>query len=961
MGRTKIHLICFLVIGAFLLLDACAPWKASSKANIETLEPRDRWAHESSDLSPDPQAFFGQLPNGMRYILKENHTPSDRVSMHLFIQSGSLAERDGEEGIAHFLEHMLFDGSTHFPPGEMVKYFQRIGMQFGPDANAHTGFSQTVFDILLPKGDSKSIEEGLLVLSDFAQGALLLPEQVEKEKRVVLAEKRSRDSAQYRTLEAGLHFQVPGTVVARRLPIGLETSISAFTPEQIRGFYDAWYRPERMTLVVVGDFDQEAVRQRVVERFASLQGRASARPLPEFGSFSHKGIKPFYHYEPEIGSTTVSIETAEVRRAPDDTAENQRKDLLQSLAERMIQNRLDILSKQQNSAITSAHIDSGFYLQQIRYAEISADCKPERWKDALALIEQTLRQALLFGFTPSELTRAKRSMQAELQQVVNSEKTRESKRLAQEILASLSEWQVFQTPQQRMTLLAPIIEEVSAEDVHRIFVDTWAARHRLVLVTGNADLGKDRLNPEQAIDGVYQLSHRQPVIPQEEKTTSSFPYLPEPAERGVVTSRTRIEDLGIEKVAFANGLQLVMKRTTFKENQVLARLSFGSGQSSEPQDQPGLALLTAVAADEAGFGAMDRIALENALAGRLAKISLDVNEDSFVLDAESASQELDLLFQLFQAAIQDPGYHPEALETAFNRLEQQYRALSHTVEGLMQMKGSQFLAGGDSRFGWPDWPRLRQLELSQIKSWLGPQLATMPLELAVVGDFDPERVVDLTARYLGSLPPRESSGEEVKRPGPQFPEGKTLRLSPETKIDKALVVVGYPTGDFWDIQRTRRLNVLAEVFSERLRVTIREKLGASYSPYAYHRAYRAYAGYGLLQAVLLVDPGQTEAIIAETKSIAKALATQGIGPDELKRALDPTLAQIKDMRQSNPYWINSVLTGSSRHAEQLDWARTIEADYARITVEQLNSLAREYLNNSRAAAIVIAPEKRERR
>ncbi len=954
-GRTKGYLCQFLLLGIFLFINACAFWRVPVEKSVEALAPRERWAHETSDLSPDPQAEFGSLPNGMRYILKKNHTPTDRVSMHLFIQSGSLAEADGEEGLAHFLEHMLFDGSTHFPPGEMVKYFQRIGMQFGPDANAHTGFAQTVFDILLPSGDSQSIAEGLVVLSDYAQGALLLPEEVEKEKKVVLAEMRSRDSAQYRTLEASLSFQVPGTLVARRLPIGKADSISAFSTEMAREFYDAWYRPERMILVLVGDFDLDTARNRVIERFASLQARTSPRALPNFDPFTHKGVKPFYHHEPENGATSVSIETTEIQREPGDTAENQRKELLLDLADRIVQKRLDFLSQQQNSVVTTASIDSGYYLRQIRYAQISADCKPEKWNEALALIERTLRQALLFGFTLSELARAKSSFLAELQQAVNAENTRESKQLAQEILASLGEWRVFQTPRQRMALLAPMIDALSAEEVHQAFAKNWSAPHRLVMVTGNADLATDKSEPKQKILNAYQQSDRQLVTPPEEKTAVQFPYLPEPTEKGRVASRIRMEDLGIDKVVFSNGVQLVMKRTTFKEKQVLARLSFGGGQSVEPADRPGLALLTEALGKEAGFGAMDRMTLENALAGRLAKVSLDVKEDCFLLDAESSSQELELLFQLLQAALEDPGYQSEALATALKRLEQQYQALNHTVEGRMQLEGYRFLANGDSRFGWPEWPLLSRLELSQIKSWLGSQLNTMPLELAVVGDFDPERVVDLTARYLGSLPPRESYSENRKRPAPIFPEGKMLRLSPESKIDKALVVVGYPTGDFWDIQRTRRLNVLAEVFSERLRVRIREKLGASYSPYAYHRAYRAYPGYGLLQAFLLVDPKKTEAIVAETQAIANDLSTQGIGPDEFRRALDPTLAQIKDMRQSNAYWINSVLTGSTRHPEQLEWARTIERDYAAITIKELNGLARRYLDNRRAAVIVIAP------
>lgn len=954
--RQKSRLKFLAVLGVLSLVNACAPWGSSTARLPKAMVDRQQWSHETSDLPPDPETVYGRLPNGVRYILKENRTPRDRVSMHLYVQCGSLAELPGEEGLAHFLEHMQFDGSTHFPPGEMVKYFQRIGMQFGPDANAHTGFAQTVYDILLPKGDTQSIDEGLLVLSDYAQGALLLPEQVEKEKKVVLAEKRSRDSADYRTLEATLEFQVPGTLPARRLPIGKEESIAAFNTDKARRFYDAWYRPERMILVLVGDFDATAARKLVEDRFAKLQSRADTRLLQEFGAFTHQGLKSFYHHERESGATSVHIETGEVRPMPADTAANQRKDLHKALADRIVQRRLDALLQEHNSILTSASISSGYYLEQIRYAEISADCKPENWENALALIDQALRKAFLFGFSASELNMAKSTFRADLQQAVNAENTQESKDLAADIMSALGEWRVFQSPRQRMALLNSMIEDASLEKVQRAFADTWSAPHRLVLVTGNADLTSDGLAPDKKISAVYQQSHESQVSPPVEPATARFPYLPDPSSSGAVASRTRMEDLGIEQVTFANGLRMVLKRTAFKENEVLAHLTFGGGRSSEPADLPGLALVTAEEANEAGFGAMDRIALENALAGRLAKVSLDITESMFAINGQAETAELPLLFQLLHACIQDPGYRSEALETAFRRLDQRYQSLSHNVEGMMQLGGQRFLAGGDSRFGWPQWPRMRQLTIEEIKAWFGSQLTHAPLELAVVGDFDPDQVVALAAHYLGSLPQRGPLVEGALRPAPQFPAGDSLRLTAETTIDKALVAVSYPTADFWDIGRTRRLNVLAELLSERLRVRIREKLGAAYSPYAYHHAYRAYQGYGLMQAVFLVDPKQADAIVTETKTIVDAITSQGISEDELRRALDPTLTQIKDLRQSNAYWINSVLVGSTRHPEQLAWARSVEADYAAISVAEINTLAKQYLDNRKVATIIIAPQ-----
>jgi zinc protease len=231
------------------------------------------------------------------------------------------------------------------------------------------------------------------------------------------------------------------------------------------------------------------------------------------------------------------------------------------------------------------------------------------------------------------------------------------------------------------------------------------------------------------------------------------------------------------------------------------------------------------------------------------------------------------------------------------------------------------------------------------------------MEIAVVGDIDMAVIKDLTDRYLGSLPPRNASGDKITaRSGPVFPEGQTTTQSTDSQIDKTLVVVAYPTEDFWDINRTRRLSLLSTVFSEKLRVRIREKLGAAYSPYAYNQSHRAYPGFGTFQVHLLVDPKLTAAVISEVKQIADELGRQPISADEFRRSLDPTLTRIKDLRQTNTYWLHSVLSASRRNPLQLDWARTIEEDYAAINAEEIQELAQKYLVNDKAAVVIIQPQ-----
>ena len=279
-----------------------------------------------------------------------------------------------------------------------------------------------------------------------------------------------------------------------------------------------------------------------------------------------------------------------------------------------------------------------------------------------------------------------------------------------------------------------------------------------------------------------------------------------------------------------------------------------------------------------------------------------------------------------------------------------------SIDGMMRIKGLRFLAGGDSRFGLPNPEQLDTITLDDIREWIQPQLSKAPLELSVVGDVDVEQVIDLARRYLGALPRRDRDLEAVRSDLPTVPTGMTERIAVDTQIPKAMVVAAWQTEDFWDINRTRRLSVLADVFSERLRQRIREKLGASYSPYAFNRASRAYDGYGVFQAYISVSPDQADAVLKEVNAIAARLAIGGITEDELNRAIDPILTSIRELRQTNGYWLNSVMTESTRHPQQIEWARSFLDDYAAVTVQELNRLAATYLTKERAAAIIIRPK-----
>jgi len=910
------------------------------------------WPHEESDLAPDPQIVFGRLANGFRYVVLPNNKPKGRTSLHLVVLAGALNETEAQRGIAHFLEHMLFNGSTHYPPGELVKYFQRIGMQFGPDANAHTGFYETVYDINLPNSDRKSLQEALQVMQDYAEGALLLPAEIERERNVIMSEKQTRDSADYRAYVESLGFELAGTRFPDRLPIGTESVIQSADRTLFKDFYDTWYRPDNMVLVMVGDVDTDLARDLVEKQFASMAARAPARAIPATGEVKHEGLQTFYHHEQELGSTSVTLEVLSNAPNQQDTAAYERRQIIEELANQIIQYRLNRKINQAGSPITDASTGSGTFLRQVRYGFISADCQPNDWRRVLAMIEKELRQALQYGFREDEIERVKKDYRAGLEKAAAQAETRDSTTLAQQLIFDISSGYVTRSPAQELTFADDILATVSSRDLLEGLRSVWEKDHRLVLVSGNAEITPSSGSPEDEIAVVFTQSQSEAVLRPTAPAKVSFPYLEPPSRPGQIADQEAHADLGIFTFRFANNIRLNFKRTDFSADEVDFVLSFGKGRAGVPLDISAIAAVADDVINESGFGRLDKETLAQALAGTKTRMQFSMEDDRFTFEGRSTPGEIELMFQLLYAAINDQAYREDAWQLALRRYRQTYQAALQSVDSVMNIYGWRFFSSNDPRFGWPSPEELEKLAVDHVKNWIDKALRHGGMELSIVGDVDRETVVRLASRYLGSLPAREDTGDEKTLfSGPSVPEAQQMNISVVTQVNKALLVMALPTADLWDIKRTRRLNVLAEIISERLRVRVREKLGAAYSTAAFSWPSRAYRDYGMMIVYIPLASETLDMVRAEVRAILLDIGQQGVNQEELQRALEPILTGIRDRFRENPYWLKTVLAGASQHPEQLEWSRTIMADYAGIQTDDIDAIARRYIDLSKLAVI----------
>lgn len=907
------------------------------------------WPSELSTIEPDPSLLRGRLANGLRYVLKKNSEPENRVAIFLNVQAGSLNETDSQRGLAHFLEHMMFKGTANFPGNSLVEYFQSIGMNFGGDTNAHTTYEQTEYHIVLPNGSEKELDTGLLVVADYAGRAQLEGSQIDKERGVILAEKRARDSAAYRTHVASTAFAFRGTLLPERTVIGEEEILQKADRKLLKSYYDDWYRPEKMILVVVGDMEPVVAEGLIKKHFAGLAARTDRPGCPEFGKLTRRELESFYHYEPELGKTTVAIETFWDMPLQNDSVQLERQELIRYMGAMIMGYRLQHLQERENSPFTHALYDSSDIVDRIGYGSLSGQTNPDKWQESLALLDTTLRQAIAYGFSDKELDRAKKEIKAELEARVLNEQTEDSREIARKIIRHLNSNRVYQSPGQEMELYGPIVEKIAADELNREFEAVWRHRGRLVSVVGDTRLGEDG---ERVVGDFYRRSQGKAVAGMPKQATQNFPYLTPQAAAGGAPERSYYPDIDVEKLVFANGLIVNLKKTPFRENSVQVVANFGSGQQSEPL--PGMAMLAEQIVNSSGSGRLAQSEVNALVAGSSVEWRFRIGESAFSWTGNALYKDFGLSVQILHTLLYDQGFRENLFGNVRTNVERMYQKVSREIDGAMVLNVQPFLAENNPHFGLPPWRDVAKLDFSSLEKYAATFSRPQDLEISVVGDFHRDEAVNVLEHYFGGVELRSATVPEP--PSINFPAGKTLQVKVETSIDKSLVVVAWPTSDFWDISRTRRLHILAGILDDRLRKSIRETLGATYSPHVSSYNSRIYPGYGFIVAQMVVQPGAEGQIIEEVLKAGDRLRREGVSDEELIRTRKPMVTSLRDSVKTNQYWLSSVLSLSSRYPEQLEWPKTIIDDFSSVTADEINRLAGQYLDNSRAAIARVAPD-----
>ncbi|MGB1937345.1 MAG: M16 family metallopeptidase [Akkermansiaceae bacterium] len=947
----------FLATAGLILLSAQAHSLAKAGPDAGHPTPLIKWAQDESDISVDGNVTYGQLANGMRYVIMANEEPPGRVSMRLHIAAGSLMERDDQRGIAHFLEHMVFNGSKNFPDAsKLIPQMQRLGISFGAHANAYTSFDETVYMLDLPNNEADTLKLGFDVMRDFADGALLEENEIEKERGVILSEKTTRDSVQRRLMEKQFNALLPDALLGKRFPIGTEEVIKTAPRSAFTDFYQDYYSPKNMTFVYVGDFDPEEAEQRVRSVFASMAAPHTLGSSPELGTIPNgHGFKTLALADKEVATTDLTLTTIRPYKYKPDTRDVRASKLPLKLAHMIIKRRFDILAKEENSPITSG---GAYKYDLFKFAEIggiSIDARDHLWKEALPVLEQELRRAIEHGFTEAEFNEVKANLTKSYELAVKAAASRKTDELASSLTRHVHSQKVFSTPDDDLSILLASLATITPESCHLAFRDFWNTEDVTLILTTNTLQDQ----AQATLTKLYEESSRQEVKAPKTNAATSFAYT-DIGEPGKIISQSELKDLEITQLAFENGCKCNLKHTDFEKNTISMTARVGSGKLTMPRDKPGLDLFCSSAFIPGGLGKHSADELKQILAGHNAGIYFQVAEDAFTLSGDTTPEDLELQLQLLCAYLTDPGLRPEGERMFEARLPDIYTQMKHTPAGA-QMDIQAMLRGNDPRHVFPSRQQAEALGTEDMNSWLIPALENHYMEISLVGDLNMEQVIPILARTVGALPKRASSKPDnnslrILSNLPKPPLSKDYTYESSVPMGRAAVAWKATGMSKENIGITRRLSILSSILSNRMREQIREELGEAYSPYAGFQASDTYHELGYLMAVSPGKPDQAEPIGNMIIEIANKLALEGASQDELTRALEPRLSELKKSLRQNSYWLGTVMEQCQAQPYRLDWARTRDEDYASITLKEINTLAGKYLVKENALRFAITSE-----
>jgi zinc protease len=937
---------CGLLLTLVLIFAWLAAAPAPSGPQTEAV-PLDR------KLAIDAAITHGQLGNGLSYFIRRNLRPENRADLRLVVNAGSVLEDDDQLGLAHFVEHMAFNGTAHFAKQELVRFMESIGMRFGPELNAFTGFDETVYILEVPTDKPEVIETAFQILEDWAHGLTFDPAEIDKERGVIIEEWRLRRGASARMQDKQFPVLFQGSRYARRLPIGEVEIIERFDHDALKRFYRDWYRPDLMAVIAVGDFDPPTVAKLVREHFGSLRPAADPRPRALYEVPDHDETLFAIARDKEATGTSVSIYNKLPLR-DQGTAGDYRQALIEQLYNAMLNQRFFEISQKPDAPFIGAYSGKGQFIRSKDIYSLGATVKDEGIERGLEALIVESERVTRFGFTQSELDRQKLDFERLLENLLAEKDNQESSSFVEEYTRHFLQGEPIPGIEAEFKLVKQFLPGISLEEIDRLGREWMTTKNRVVAVSAPEKEGLD-VPGEKRLREVLDRASATEIAPYKD-TAAAKPLLPVLPQPGEIFDTETVADLGITEWQLSNGVRVVLRPTDFKADEILLR-AFSPGGTSLAKDEDYIAAATAsMIIPAGGLGDFNAVDLGKALAGKAASVRPFIGDTEEGLMGSASPKDLETLFQLIYLTFTAPRCDPTIFKVMTTQLREVLANRAASPEVAFQDTLQTTLSRGHYRARPMTVETIAGMDLDKSCAFYKDRFADAgDFTFIFVGNIDIAAMEPLVERYLGSLPATERQ-ETWRDLGIDPPAGvvkKEVRKGLEPKSRTAIVF----NGPFrYDQSQRTAIRALGLILDSKLRELVREELSGTYnvmvSP-SYSKIpdeeYSLTIGFGS-------DPARVEELVKAVFQEIESLKTKGPSEKDVSDAREALAREYETGMKQNG-WLITQLAAKYQLEDDPREILELEKSFQALSPQVIKEAALSYLNTKHYVRVSLYPEK----
>jgi zinc protease len=911
-------------------------------------------AAKAESLPLDTAIKVGKLPNGFTYYIRRNTEPKNRAQLYLAIKVGSILENENQRGLAHFMEHMSFNGTKNFPKNKLVDYLQKSGIRFGADLNAYTSFDETVYQLPVPTDDPELFKNALQIMRDWAQDASLDSAEIEKERGVVLEEKRLGKGAGERMQNKYLPMMLNNSRYSHRLPIGTEEVLSGFKHETLKQFYTDWYRPDLQALIVVGDVNVKEVEQLIKAKFSDLKRPAKAPERTEYKIPLLDKNQFITVTDKEFPYTLAQIMVKHPERKLK-TTNDLRAATVRTLYNQMMGARFSELMKQANPPFLQAGSSIGSFIAGLDVASAVVYAKPgeleKGFKATLSEIERVKR----FGFTQSELDRAKQSYLTSMEAAYNERDKTSSENYVQEYVRLFLDGEASPGITYEYNFAKKVTPGIALSEVNSLAKQYLVDENRDVLIMAP---DKDAASlPSEATVNSWIAEAKNGKLSAYVDQVSDKPLLAVKPTPGKIVAEKKIEEIGVTELTLSNGIKVILKPTDFKNDEItFSAFSPGGTSLYSDADYQSAAYASSIVT-RGGVAEFNSIQLPKMLTGKRVSVSPYISERTEGISGFAAPKDLETALQLTYLYFTAPRKDAEMFDammaqqrgTLANRSSDPNSVFADTVAAV--------LGNYNIRRTGPSIEKLEQVKLDRAYDIYKERFAdASDFTFTFVGSFKPEQIRPLLEQYLGALP-ATNRVEQAKDLGIVIPAGKIEKAVYKGQEPKAIVRLVFSGAYTYNKETNNELDALGEVLQIKLIERLREEESGVYSP----GARMSYLKYPKNRYSFTVSfgcaPENVDKLVAATLEEINKIKTNGAQAGDIEKFVAEERRSTETQLKQNGFWLSYISGQYQNHESPLDILSYVDS-LKKITSEDLKKAANNYLSGANLIKLVLLPEKK---